>query len=169
MGKKNQLPNSSFEQATVPGWPDYYRYSGALLRPTERIGGASEVWGVDTKQPYHGDSCLRMSCGASHRATYIEYTIDPALTPKATPFVLSTWLRANRDGVGAILYVSGAGSAKRFSLTKQWQRYSLPVTLPAQTSYLVIRWYQNQNQENDVLWMDALQLEVGDTPTDYLP
>ena len=170
-GKKNQLPNSSFEQATVPGWPDYYRYTGTAIKPADRIGGSAPVWGVDTNQPYHGQYSLRMDGAGvkNNRQTYIEYSIDPVLTPQARPFVLSTWMRANRNGVTASLYVSGIGAATNVPLTTQWQRYHLPFTLPARTGYLVIRWYQDQRQEGDTVWMDAVQLEKGDKPTDYEP
>jgi len=169
-GKKNKLPNSSFEQATVPGWPDYYRYVGSAIMPDERIGGPAPVWGVDTNQPYHGSFCLYMSSAGvkNHRQTCIEYEMDPALTPQARPFVLSTWMRGNRDGVAVELYVDSAGG-KTVSLTTKWQRYVLPLTLPAKTGHLVIRWDLHPVQAGATVWMDAVQLEPGDKPTDYEP
>ena len=169
-GRKNKLPNSSFEQATVPGWPDYYRYAGATISPEERIGSPKSAWGVDTGQPYHGDHCLRMNGGVDNRQTYIEYNIDPALTPQARPFVLSAWMRASRDGMKVGMYVTrGTPSCRTMSLTTRWARYRLPVTLPARTSYLVMRWHQNQNEEGDTVWIDAAQLEMGHEPTEYEP
>ncbi len=169
-GKKNKLPNSSFEQATLPGWPDYYRTAGSPILPDERIGADSGIWGVDTNRPYHGKNCLRMDAGAGKlRQTYIEYQIDPALTPTATDFVLSAWMRANRDGVRASMYVSGKGITTNVALTTEWHRYALPVRLPAQTSYLVLRWYYSNEHANDMIWMDAAQLEAGVQATGYEP
>ncbi len=170
-GKKNLLPNSSFEQATLPGWPDYYCYMGTRLAPEERIGGAGGAWGLDSRDPYHGQSCLRMGgagTGAS-RQTYIEYNIDPALSPEPAPFTLSTWMRASRKGVAASLYVSPLGVSTNIALTTEWQRYRLPFTMPARTGYLVIRWYFSQSKQGDTVWLDAAQMETGMEPTEYEP
>ncbi len=168
--RKNLMPNSSFEEAALPGWPDYYRGAGAPLRPAQRIGAPAPVWGADTNQPYHGRSCLRMAGGSALRQVYLEYAIDPALTPQARPFVFSAWMRASRAEVNAALYVvQGAPAMKPVALTTDWQRYILPVTLPAGTGYLVLRWVQDRNQEGDTIWIDAAQLEAGEQATAYEP
>ncbi len=165
-GKKNKLPNSSFEHAFIPGWPDYYRTAGNPILPDERIGAIHEKWGVDTNRPYHGTQCLRMEVGAP---TYIEYQIDPALTPQATDFVFSSWMRANRDGVQAALHVSGVAVSTNVTLTTEWQRYALPVRFPAHTSYLVLRWSDPKTCADGRIWIDAAQLETGKQATEYEP
>ena len=170
-GKKNLLPNSSFEQATVRGWPDYYRYTGTSIMPNERIGSPTAVWGVDTNQPYHGRYCLRMDGGTNaNRRTYFESEDMRGLTEQARPFVLSLWMRASRDGVKTRLRIVGGGQAeKEFSLTTTWQRYALPVALAAQSEYFLFWVFHDAVRDGDTVWMDAIQFEAGDQPTDYEP
>ncbi len=171
-GKKNQLPNSSFEQAFIPGWPDYYWPAGTRLMPCERIGAEQSVWGVDTNRPYHGKYCLRLGDGGPGRypQTYNQFNLDPALTRQAARFVLSSWMRANRDGVQIANAIPAALAGETFKLTTQWQRYDMPVLIPAGASLLIIRWYQpGLNADGDTVWIDAAQLEAGDQATEYEP
>ncbi len=171
-GKKNQLPNSSFEQAFLPGWPDYYWPAGTRLMPRERIGAEQSVWGVDTNRPHHGKHCLRLGDGGPGRypQTYIQFNLDPALTRQSAHFVLSSWMRANRDGVQIANSIPVALAGQTFKLTTQWQRYAMPVLIPAGASLLIIRWYQpGANADGDTVWIDAAQLEAGDQATEYEP
>jgi hypothetical protein len=169
-GKKNLLPNSSFEQTSVPGWPDFYRYTGTPIMPEERIGGPTPVFGADARQAYHGQRSLFLVGNTNvQRIAFIEPTGLRHLTDQARPFVFSAWMRANRDGVRALVRIGLVLSKKEVELTTEWQRVSLSAVLPAKADDTVIWMHNNKNQNGDCIWIDAIQFEVGDQPTDYEP
>ncbi len=169
-GKKNLLPNSSFEQVSVPGWPDYYRYTGASILPHERIGSPTAVFGADTNRPYHGKVCLFLDGGTNkNRIAYFEPTGLKPLTEQPRPFVFSAWMRGNRDGVKALVRIGLVIVKQEFTLTTEWQRVSLVAPLPAGADETVIWMHNDQNRDGDRLWIDAVQFEPGDQPTAYEP
>lgn len=169
-GKKNLLPNSSFEQTSVAGWPDYYRYTGTPIMPDERIGGPTPVFGADARQAYHGRHSLFLEGNTNaHRIAYIEPIGLRRLTDQARPFVFSAWMRANRNGVRARVRIGLVLSKKEVDLTTEWQRVSLSAVIPVKADETVIWLHNDKNQNGDCIWIDAIQFETGDQPTDYEP
>jgi len=157
-GKKNVLANPSFEEASLPGWPDYYRpwYSYPL------IGAEGQGWGQDPVDPVHGKYCLRIT---RNRRGYngVYFYISPQHN-RATRYVFSFYLRGERTG----LRVAAGGTGSKWTLvrtTKSWRRYSLLCLMPARASRystLSLRLIDNGR-----VWVDALQLEQGETPTAF--
>ena len=157
-GKRNLLRNPGFEEAGLPNWPDYYLFPGGCT--------------IDTQNPYEGVQCLRIEAGAGGKRVYA------ACSPKLkepTDFVLSAHLRADRPGLKVKFVGFGwlvpkpTFGYKDFELTTEWKRYSeqgtLPTGLPNWHSVGVL---VHGNQEGAV-YVDALQMEKGQTLTEYDP
>lgn len=174
VGRRNILPNPSFEEVTVPGWPDYWKQTGVPLTPEQRIGGLNPVWGVDSTNPFHGKQCVRMTArpGPGRRVTYLEMDLRDT-QPKA--YVFSAWLRANRDGARAALQVhnyafTGAESTE-WRLTTEWKRYTARFTSAGKPDQILSLWISlpAAPTEDTTAWVDAVQLEQGTEPTDFEP
>ncbi|MGI6086320.1 MAG: hypothetical protein ACOYCD_00015 [Kiritimatiellia bacterium] len=56
VGIKNILPNPSFEDETISGWPDYYIPACRATGWRQRIGTPDAPVGLSTNQPYHGEN-----------------------------------------------------------------------------------------------------------------
>ncbi len=157
-GKKNLLPNPSFEQATLPGWPDYYRpwYSDPL------IGSPDAGWGQDASDPYDGKYCLRITRNrTAYNGTY--FYISPQHN-RPVRYVFSLYLRAERDGM-TVLTGGGGFPWQKLTLTTSWQRYQVSAIVPARAdrnSFLQVRL-----TDDGRIWADALQFEPGEEPTAF--
>lgn len=159
MDMKNILPNPSFEQAALPGLPDYYR---AIWMPGPRIGQPGSLWGLDEVNPWHGKVSMRLAGRG-----FFECYIAPGVK-KPQAMVFSAYMRADRDGVEVEFNPGALGEPRKFKLTDAWARYSAPLAA-APTSgrldmYNTIRLYAPRDA---ALWVDAVQLEAGDTPTEF--
>jgi len=157
-GKRNLLRNPGFEEAGLPNWPDYYLFPGGCT--------------IDAQNPYEGAQCLRIETQGRGQRVYA------ACSPKLkepTNFVLSAYLRADRPGLKVKFVGFGwlvpkpTFGYKEFELTTEWKRYSeqgtLPTGLPNWHSVGVL---VHGNQEGAV-YVDALQMEKGQTVTEYDP
>jgi len=163
--KKNLAANPSFEEATYPGWPDYYIFYGL----TRRIGQPDATVALVTNQPYHGKYCLQMASVKPGPRSYpsIRFYLAPQPT-QPCDYVLSAYLRADRDGVQVgIGQVWNIWKSKIVTLTKDWKRYSISGMLsPGLDEYTT--WYLWVPSEG-VVWMDAIQMEKGVEPTTFEP
>ena len=160
--KKNMIANPSFEQATLPEWPDFFK-------PIQyRAGSCGREFVLDTEKPFHGRRCVKLiSDGKLTPTLYFHegdasnndpYTGDPNVQ-----YVLSAYMRADRDGARVRLSSkTGRGDVK---LTTKWQRYDWMVTLPSRIYFIC-----NPTRKGPAtVWIDALQLESGDKPTAFEP
>jgi len=157
-GKKNIAPNPSFEEASLPAWPDYYRpwYSEPL------IGNENAGWGQDPTNPYHGKYCLKMTKNRRGWNGLMFYCSPQHDRP--TRYVLSVYLRANRDGI--TVHMSGGGMTRKVvTLTTSWKRYYTVGTIPAKADRHNM--FMVRVRDDGIVWADALQLEVGDEPTPF--
>ncbi len=146
----------------MPTRPDYWRQTGTF-RAREMTGSTNQVWGLSTHEPYHGATCLEMiSRNGDWRFAYRYLTIE---RPAPEPYVLSAWLRSDRDGQVVRLRAGAAGDVP-FPVTREWQRYSLP--FQAGTGQVMMGIHFTAEPETTV-WVDAVQLERGRTPTDFEP
>ncbi len=166
-GRKNLAPNPSLEEASLPGWPDYYRvYSGQSLVRL-RMGQPGVLYGLDSDNPHHGKVSLRLHGYRGNMVGYLAPKVE-----KPTEFVLSAYMRASRDGVKVSMNGGQIMPLKEFTLTTRWERYYIPGTLDPKTNvmskYNTIVFSIQSPGEDDV-WIDALQLEKGNVPTDFEP
>ncbi len=176
-GKRNILPNASFEETAVPGWPNFYQYTGSPLVGEERVGGKEACWSVVEDHPFHGQKCLKMVVKKGmkiRRATYKEFYL---VSDVATDYVLSVYLRANREGASAVIDLRSPTDRreKQVALTTEWKRYDIACPVPAKNSseshFFV--WVGDPNvrelPEDTIVWMDAIQIEKGSEPTEFQP
>ena len=162
-GRKNILPNSGFEECSIPGVPDYYRdIRTAKTAVGYRLGDPRGDcgWGIDTNRPYEGRNCLRMQgpfmlFSASHK-------ID-----KQTKYVFSAWVRGD-GGTNTIVgfYAAGADEKRASPLAADWQRISQTITVDPSGENLIGFSVANPSGTNNV-WIDAMQLEQGAVLSDY--
>ncbi len=159
---KNLVPNPSFEEQTVPTRPDYWRQTGTF-RAREMTGATNQVWGLSTHDPYHGARCLEMiSTNGDWRFAYLSLTIE---RPTPEPYVLSAWLRSDRDGQEVRLRAGKSGDIP-FKVTRAWQRFSVPFEAGAGQLMLGIHF---RTESRTTVWADAVQVERGQTPTEFDP
>jgi hypothetical protein len=153
-GRKNAMPNPGFEEATAEGCPDYCRLSnGATLQE----GGA-----------LFGKRCVRLT-KATPAYEFLHMHCDPQDSRPQT-YTLSVHLKADRDGLGAWLRGMQMNPEKRYGenadlkLTTEWRRYSITGVIPARVSEAI---YEVRLREPGTIWIDGVQLERGDTPTEF--
>lgn len=167
-GKRNIMRNPGFEEVSLPDWPDYY-----LLPGGPRLGVRTENSnrGIDTRNPYEGKNCWWM-----RGAPIMIYGACSPKVKEPTEYVLSAYLRADRDGVKVRFRGFGwlvpkeTFGAKEFTLTTKWERYwekgVLPPGLPDWHSLAVV---VQGGQDPATVWVDAIQFEQGAEPTEYEP
>lgn len=166
LGKRNVMVNASFEKQSLPGWPDFttpYRLEG---HPA--IGEPGVLLQTDTDRPYHGKHCLRVArkskgdgaiCWGFFAITYPPHLDSP------TPYTLSMYLRAAKEGQRAWVRVANIGE-KSFTLTTEWKRYSISGTVKP------VRFRDKSillcpSPDDATIWCDAFQMEVGTEPTPF--
>ncbi|MFM8470074.1 MAG: hypothetical protein ACKODH_08900 [Limisphaerales bacterium] len=170
-GKRNLLANPGFEAASFPEWPDYYLFSPERVRLGQK---GARLFGLDGAQPFEGKQCLWMQADGSASEVKFYTACSPQLTePK--PYVLSAWMRADRDGVKVRFVGFGwrvpqpTFGAQEFTLTTKWQRCfergTLPPKLPDWHSVGV----EIAGKQQAKVWIDAVQFEAGTEPTAYEP
>jgi hypothetical protein len=162
-GRKNIMTNPGFEQATVPGKPDYvWPFQG--MPPTSRWGMASYPMALDPVNPYEGTVSFRLSAAGGRQGFHLK--LAPALE-KPEPFVFSIYLRGDSPKARAGLYTVGWGwEPETIGLTTNWQRHVISGTIPPGLGYNHgVRLFATRG----TVWADAMQLEKGTEATEYEP
>ncbi len=156
---KNLLSNSSFETACLPGQPTSWEsLAWGRLMPDER------TCGQDDRNPCHGRYCMRVTRPAD-AVLYDARTIHaPMSLVTDETYTLSAYLRADKPGVRAFLYLGGCGEVVK--LTTQWQRYTLTKTIDNGAKVFVAVYYGSPAGSANA-YVDAVQVELGDAATDY--
>jgi len=164
-GKKNILPNPSFEESTLPGWPHYYVQFdfGPVL-----IGHPGASFQVVTNAPFHGRFCLQLVSTNNQGKGFFFYLGPQVYQPQECAW--SLYLRANRDGVKVKIGgkpIGGFWPDQQVTLTTAWQRYTVtaivPPGVPEYNKFSVFVLGEG------TVWVDAMQLEKGAVPTDFEP
>ena len=173
--RKNVMPNPSLEITTISGMPDYVRPNMYMDWP---LVGAPGTWGMDTNNPWHGKQCLRLMHrfkggeppDMNHRITMGVF-YAPNLT-KPTTYTFSLYARAAKNGDELSVNVGSMqpSSSGKWKLTTEWQRYSFTGKLSAGPG----SWPGGNRtfglytfSKDAVVWVDALQMEQGETPTAF--
>lgn len=158
----NRLGNPSFEEETLPGWPDYWRPGHGLDAPG-MIGTKESPWGTDREVAFHGAKSLRIEMREPlPKGYHFELYSAYARLPKAKKrYVYSVHLKADRPGVVALAFVRGG--SKKVKLTTDWQRVQVPTELSGGriNVYLALK-------SAGTIWVDAAQLEEGDTASAFV-
>ncbi len=170
-GMRNRLPNPSYEEATIAGWPDYHKKVwGARDSLDSLIGGSERNWGLSEEQPFHGKQSLLLAT-TSAVDQVIAYTDIRLENDRERDYVFSAYLRADRDGVTVDL-LSGDDSGrleKRLVVNREWQRYHIVLRMPAGGFYVPAMVILRRNEKPARLWVDALQFEAGGISTEFEP
>lgn len=158
-GKRNIVRNPSFEECSLPGYPDYFRLTG-------RIGYDDSMSGVVDDAPYEGKRCLKVTV-ANEKTAFFFYSKPNFINEN---YVYSIYLKASKDGVKARLYAfnerNGKSQGKDVVLTKEWKRYELKGRVPARVGMKCMFGVTVYGRGNTV-WADALQLEKGEEATGF--
>ncbi len=159
-GRKNMIANPSFEDSTFPGWPDYYipvRYGRAemerryLLDTTERVHGKQSLKIMAPRGDYAG---LAISQG--------EY-VDPYNGDPDIDYLFSAWIKADRPGVK--FQIKSGNLNETVKLSADWKRYSWRIRMPTRIWFSVTP----LGGLSASVWLDALQLEKSEEPTEFEP
>jgi len=170
-GKKNVLPNPSFEEATLPGWPDYTRLFYKTI-----VGDHLKL--VET-QPYDGKVCVELtnrpddpSGRLTERVGFHTYCAPQ--NPKSENYTLSVYMKGSKDGqevyFGSYDWKTWDGNKwietwKPVKISREWKRYAITGPVPANAdNYL---WVGVQIYEYGTVWLDAMQVEKGVKPTEF--
>ncbi len=181
-GKRNPIRNSSFECGTT-GWGSYSPSIRGWAGNLYRLIGQ-----VDPNTAAHGRSSLKIHLGSDNLPRvyfdYYEPYADAATTvltanlgwfrvEKGRPYVFSAFMRADRPGVVGVLAVfpaQGRFRSRTLQVGTQWQRVDFAFDAPHEFIHLAAGIdYEESGSAEATLWLDALQLEHGATPTKYAP
>ncbi len=172
-GKKNIMPNPSFEEASLPGLPDYYVPAGMPFDDEGlRIGQPDAPVGIAADQAFHGKQCLRMRAYRGYSSpTQIQFYIAPQ-EQQSCDYVLSVYMRSDAGNVvGSLqaLTLSRQWSRANVKLTQEWQRLSIRGTIPPNLAEHNKFIMSVSGGAGDDVYVDAVQLERGSNPTDFEP
>ena len=181
-GRKNLIPNASFEVGTA-GWG-----SEQWDRVTHWGGPMNRLFGqLDEKGAKHGDQSLRIDLSeANQPVSYFDYfelhrsaiwaplaaNIGYIEVEPGKPYTFSVWLRAARAGTPARLAVrefEGGRFDRLVSVGTEWSRFLLTFTPRKRWCYVLagpdLR--EAGAVRSATLWLDAAQLEQGSEPTAF--
>ncbi len=151
-GKRNLLPNPSFEETTVANMPDYY-FGNIEIAPA-------------TKAKF-GEKCVKITnpkpSSDSSAGLYGQIDLGwfaPRLEAGA-PCVFSFYGKGEKDSQ---LSVKG-DKWHTIKLTPEWQLYSVTLTAPKHNANIRIQIRTSRSTKH--AWLDGLQFEVGDAPTAF--
>lgn len=181
-GRTNLLPNSSFEVEPC-GWGGY------TLPLTGWGDNLNERWGEGVEgEAAHGSHSLCIPYLPGQMPTFFSAYVEPLCRPVQVPLVanegwipvqrgrsytLSAFLKADREGVKALLLVRQGGVLDRFqpvSLSTEWQRYAFTFQAESNCCGVAVGPDGREAPQTPArVWVDALQLEEGETASPYQP
>lgn len=181
-GVGNPVPNSSFEAGTM-GWGSY---APNLRTWTGNV--YSQLGEIDDTTAYHGRQSLRLSLSADRTPVYYFDYFDPVEEPIRTllaahvgwiplkpgmPYVLSCALKADRPDVPAVLLIhqSSGGEIRHAVRTgTEWQRFSFTFKPLSEFVWTGVGMDLSAARlDGATLWVDAVQVEPGETTMEYVP
>jgi len=166
---QNLMLNSSFEHCTYPFLPDGWVSGYGYLKPHVLLG-------QQTNQVYHGRYSLRIApCGGRASPTY-HYLYN---FKRETPYTFSVYAKAAAENSTLRLSMHSRQSYdlhepklfKTFTVGTQWQRVTWTFSVPGDFTW---RWVWlpaicnvSEGGADRVIWIDAVQLELGDQATGF--
>jgi hypothetical protein len=164
-GKRNILPNPSFEEASIPGVPDYY-FCGRK-DPYPAWGSPESPWTLDDQEACHGKRSLRIHVDKllpERNFFYVAQFIAPKHRT-AVKYMFSVYMRADRDDTPVIFAYKGV-SYRTFKVGREWKRYNCLITVPPNAPFYTF-WLLRPTSENSTIWVDAAQMEIGENMTEF--
>lgn len=178
----NVVPNSSFECGAA-GWgsytPDLTSWSGNIYR---------QLGEIDETTAFHGQRSLRVRLDKGQSPVYhwdyFDAIVEPVHTLLAAHFgwvpvdpggrcVLSCYLKADRPHVPATLLAqrsTGGVLRQTVDVDTEWKRYTFAFTPRADYTWTAVGLDLHRSGiQQATLWVDAVQLELADRPTDFVP
>ena len=177
---RNIIPNSSFEKSTAAGVPDYYWPRGAYRWWKVKVGEPNATAGLISENPYHGKKCVFLGppgAAAENVSICWFFRLAPQHKIKQT-YTLSFYARTDSDTpvgltVGTVncrIKKTGRTGEKLMIQGKQWKRYSVSLVVPPKVNKRNSQFYfAVGHKQTGRVYLDALQFEKGDKPTDYIP
>lgn len=126
------------------------------------INAPDSPWALDAAEKYEGRASLRLTRTES-RFIPSAWQFGVPLQSNVT-YTLSAWMKADRAGLPVRCWYQYNQDAKPLALTTEWQRHTVSFTPPADRSFIAII-----PSAPGVVWLDALQLEEGNSATEYVP
>lgn len=174
---RNRIPNSSFEVGTY-GWGTYGHtfLVGEIDQTTAWHGSCSFKLDLSpNKLPIHWNDFTYSQRGKPTRTRPSVSLVTAGYLPvtPGKPMVLSAYVKADRMGGKAHLGLveedgSERGSAREIGV--EWSRISVSLVPQSATAFVRVALEPGNSQTPPSrLWVDAVQLECGEQPTDYHP
>jgi len=164
-GMRNIKPNPSFEEATLPGWPDYYWPLGPQTGWRRRIGAPGAPAGLCQDNAFHGKRCVFIEGGVS-----LYWRIAPQHETDQ-PYVLSFYARTDSaEPVKVEVRALGGIKVKQRSVRVQgrrWKRYASRLVVPRKVNTHAAMLLRTRTPGR--VYLDAIQLERGTEPTAFEP
>ena len=154
--KKNLVINSSFEETRMPSHPVRWE-----ARAWTYLIPDAKAHGLETNDPYHGKYCFRITrvvpdeCRALH---------EPIPLPKDGTYTMSMYLRADKPGTKAMLYLKAPYDTVTLDTT--WKRYTMTREF-TQKDRPFVGVYHVGAVDSGNIYVDAVQLEEGREATEY--
>jgi len=165
-GKKNILRNSSFEECSIPGVPDYYydiRLTGYRFGDPRGDCG----FAVDQEHAYDGKQSLRFEV---NKAQFLLFGVFPG-EDRTVPYTFSAWVRGDGSEGTTIRFYGPVAKRQAYGVTDKWQRISAAVKLSPQMprggDLFGFTLRNRKSEKPRYLWLDAIQFEKSDQATEY--
>ncbi len=175
----NYIPNSSFECGRA-GWGSYYPDMNTWA------GNVFDLIGqIDSQVAYHGQHSLRIDVDKSQAPVFMwdwfDLVDEQILTPLAahhgwvrlergSKYVVSCMLRADRPDVPARLLVREGerNRSHHVQVGPEWQRRSMAFSASDDFAWIGVGPDLSESDlASATLWVDAVQLEKGEAPSEY--
>lgn len=172
----NLIPNSSFECGSV-GWQSYLPRVGIVSSP-HRLHG--EV--IEAGDAPHGRMVLRLDGNAVRSTLKLLRAHAPVVNPLVAPagwvklcsgktYTFSAFMRSDYDATATVMvrYPSGSRQERQFRLSSSWRRYSFTFVALNEFALVAIGPCCAAQEDVGSIFVDAVQLECGATPSAYKP
>lgn len=169
VGMKNILPNASFEEATVEGFPDYYwpfDWSAGRIGWRHRVGTVHASLILVDGDAWDGERFMRINSYDPEIAVglFLRAVAPQHVAPQ--PYVFSFYARtAGPEPVAVKIKAYGHTLPDVMIEGPEWTRHHVQLEVPAHAdshSWLLIR-------ASSQVDLDALQFEQGREPTEFQP
>ena len=174
-GVRNMVLNGGFEgEQWLPDWPaGWIPMFGMIGRPG-CVGGAQPLWGIDRTVAWEGKASMRLvnpgpttaePLGTVARICDADYFLRGMALAAGKTYTLSAYMKSDRAGLSVVVISGGWMSCEVVRVTDTWQRYTLKCTPTATVAGHGFIGFQTR--EPGTLWIDGVQFEAGDVPTEY--
>jgi chitodextrinase len=165
---KNMIKNSSFEESygSTPGIPAHW-FNGDSPMNSGQSGPDGE-WHVDDDVSFHGESSMRLTEKEGGVFDDIFMFQVPGIFQggleyrSAGTYTYSVWMKADRPDVTVTLQESWS-TFENVEVGTEWARYEVQINKNGAGGGFAALWVMDQG----TVWVDAIQMELANTATDY--